>query len=340
MLTVDGSQGEGGGQILRTSLALAIVTGTPLRLEKIRAKRDKPGLRRQHLTAVRAAAQISDAALSGDQVGSKQITFEPRRTTPGDYRFDVGSAGSTTLILQTILPPLVLAGGRATIELVGGTHNPFAPPVDFLERAFLPILNRMGPWVTLTLERPGFYPAGGGRLRVAIEPAARLKPVSIVQRGAILRRRCQAVIANLPDHFAERELATVGAALDWPSNCLETRRYEGNYGPGNLVTIEVECEHVTEVFTGFGRRGVRAEVMAGEAAAEAQRWLAADVPGGEHLADQLLLPLSLAGGGEFVTLPPSSHFTTNCEVIRRFLDVALVAQPQPDGSCRLTVGQA
>ncbi|HJT33039.1 MAG TPA: RNA 3'-terminal phosphate cyclase [Pirellulales bacterium] len=337
MLTIDGSQGEGGGQILRTSLALAIVTGTPIRIEKIRAKRDKPGLRRQHLTAVLAAAQISDAAVSGDQVGSQQITFQPRRTLPGDYRFDVGSAGSTTLVLQTVLPPLMLAGGRSTLELIGGTHNPFAPPVDFLERAFLPILNRLGPWVTLTLERPGFYPVGGGRLQAKIEPAARLKPVAIVERGAIMRRSCQAVIANLPDHIAERELATVAAALDWPGNCLETRRYEGNFGPGNLVTIDVECEHVTEVFTGFGRRGMRAEVVAGEAAAEAQRWLASGVPVGEHLADQLLLPLALAGGGEFVTLPPSSHFTTNCEVLRRFLDVSIVAQPEPDGSWRMTV---
>ena len=337
MFTIDGSQGEGGGQILRTSLALSIITRTPIRIEKIRAKRDKPGLRRQHLTAVRAAAQVSDAAVSGDQVGSKQITFHPRRNVPGDYRFDVGSAGSTTLVLQTVLPPLMLAGGRSTLELIGGTHNPFAPPVDFLERAFLPILNRMGPWVTMTLERPGFYPVGGGRLQVTIEPAARLKPVAIVQRGAIMRRSCQAVIANLPDHIAERELATVTAALDWSGECLEMRRYEGDYGPGNVVTIDVACEHVTEVFTGFGRRGVRAEVVAGEAAAEAQRWLAAGVPVGEQLADQLLLPLALAGGGEFVTLPPSSHFTTNCDVIRRFLNVSQVAQPEPHGSWRLTV---
>ncbi|HEX5447111.1 MAG TPA: RNA 3'-terminal phosphate cyclase [Pirellulales bacterium] len=338
MLTIDGSQGEGGGQILRTSLALSIITGTPISINHIRAKRDKPGLRRQHLTAVRAAAKISEADVSGDQVGSKQITFHPRRTVPGDYRFDVGSAGSTTLVLQTILPPLVLAGGRSTIELIGGTHNPFAPPVDFLQRAFLPILNRMGPSVTLQIERPGFYPVGGGRLRVAIEPATRLAPVAILERGEIVRRRCQAVIANLPDHIAERELATVAAALDWPDDCLETRRYEGNYGPGNLVTIEIECEQLTEVFTGFGRKGVRAEAVAGEAAAEAQRWLAAEAPVGEHLADQLLLPSALAGGGEFITMPPSSHFTTNCDVIGQFLNVPLSAQAVGDNRWRLTVG--
>lgn len=213
---IDGSLGDGGGQILRTSLALSMITGTPIEINHIRAKRGKPGLRRQHLTALRAAAQISEAAISGDQIGSKQIKFHPKRTTAGDYRFDVGSAGSTSLILQTILPPLMLADRSSTIELIGGTHNPFAPPVDFLALAFLPILNRMGPRVTLQLERPGFYPAGGGRLRFAIEPAASLKPLAIVRRGEIVRRRCQAVIANLPDHIAERELATVAAALDWP----------------------------------------------------------------------------------------------------------------------------
>jgi RNA 3'-terminal phosphate cyclase (ATP) len=222
--------------------------------------------------------------------------------------------------------------------LIGGTHNPFAPPVDFLALAFLPLLNRMGPRVTLQVERPGFYPLGGGRLRVEVEPIARLAPLAIVERGVILRRHCQAVIANLPEHIAQRELAAVSAALDWPEDCLQTRRYEGNYGPGNLVTIEVECEQLTEVFTGFGRRGVRAEAVAGEAAAEAERWLAADVPVGEHLADQLLLPLALAGGGEFIMLPPSSHFTTNCDVIGRFLDVPLSARPESNGRWRLMVG--
>jgi RNA 3'-terminal phosphate cyclase (ATP) len=339
LLKIDGSYGEGGGQILRTSLALSIITRRPVLIENIRAKRDKPGLRRQHLTAVRAAATISGAKLSGDTIGSRELRFEPAATQSGDYKFDVGSAGSTTLVLQTILPPLLLAGGRSVIELVGGTHNPFAPPFDFLDRAFLPLVNRMGPQVVPALERPGFYPAGGGRMRVEIEPAARLVPLEIVERGEIVRRLCRATLSNLPAHIAERELAAVASALDWPEHCLEVRRYqERHFGPGNMVTIEIESERVTEVFTGFGRRGAPAETVAHEVATEAMRYLAADVPVGEHLADQMILPLALAGGGTYVTLPPSPHLTTNVEIVHKFLDVPIHVEPLAEGRWQVRVG--
>lgn len=338
MLRIDGSNGEGGGQILRTSLALAIITRRPVFIENIRAKRDKPGLRRQHLMAVQAAARISGAKVSGDVLGSRELRFEPGAAQAGEYKFDIGSAGSTTLVLQTILPPLLLAIGRSTIELVGGTHNPFAPPVDFLERAFLPLVNRMGPRVSLVLERPGFYPAGGGRLRVEVEPAGRLAPIEIVERGAIRSRLCRATVSNLPEHIAGRELATVATALDWPEECLERRRYrERNFGPGNVVSIEIESEHVSEVFTGFGRRGVPAETVAGEAAAQAKRYLEADVPIGEHLADQLLLPLALAGGGSYVMMAPTPHATTNIEIIRRFLDVRIEVERQSEQRWRIAI---
>lgn len=338
MLRIDGSQGEGGGQILRTSLALAIVTRQPVFVENIRAKRDKPGLRRQHLMAVQAAAQISEAKVSGDTLGSRELRFEPSAAQAGKYKFDIGSAGSTTLVLQTILPPLLLAKGTSTIELVGGTHNPFAPPVDFLERAFLPLINRMGPRVDLRLERPGFYPAGGGRLHVQIEPTSRLSPIEIVERGEIRSRHCRATVSNLPDHIAERELATVAAALDWPEEWLEVRRYqERNFGPGNVVTIDFESGQVTEVFTGFGRRGVPAETVAGDVAAEAKRYLDAGVPIGEHLADQLLLPLALAGGGAFVTMAPALHTTTNIEIIRKLLDVQIAVEHETGYRWRVLV---
>ena len=338
MLTIDGSRGEGGGQILRSSLALSIVTGRPIRIEKIRAKRDKPGLRRQHVTAVRAAAAICGGKPSGDEIGSRELRFEPRPVRAGDYMFDIGSAGSTTLVLQTILPPLLLADGRSTIELKGGTHNPFAPPFDFLDRAFVPLINRMGARVALMLERPGFYPAGGGRMRVEVEPAGRLLPIHLTQRGKILRRLCRAAVSNLPEHIAERELATVASALDWPQECLESRRYQGSFGPGNVVTIEVESEHVTEVFTGFGRRGIPAETVAGEVATEARRYLEAGVPVGEHLADQLLLPLALAEGGEFITVEPSLHATTNIEVIQQFLEVPILIE-KAEQNWRVVIGR-
>jgi RNA 3'-terminal phosphate cyclase (ATP) len=337
-LTIDGSHGEGGGQILRTSLALAVIQGRSIKIERVRAKRDKPGLRRQHLMAVRAAAAISGGKLKGDEVGSRELEFHPQVVQPGDYRFDIGSAGSTTLVLQTILPPLMLADAPSTIELIGGTHNPFAPPVDFLEHAFVPLLNRMGADVVLTLERPGFYPAGGGRLHVQIGGTGRLEPLKLVERGEVRRRLCRATVSNLPDHIGRRELATVAAQLDWPEECLELRRYQGSHGPGNIVTLEIESEHVSEVFTGFGRRGVRAEAVAGEAVAEAKRYLATGVPVGEHLVDQLLLPLALAGGGEYVTLPPSLHVTTNIEIIGQFLDVPIAIEEAGEGRHRIRVG--
>lgn len=335
MLTIDGSQGEGGGQILRTSLALAILTDRPIRIERIRAKRDKPGLRRQHLTAVRAAAAICGGKLSGDDVGSRELRFESGPVQAGDYCFNIGSAGSTMLVLQTVLPPLLMANGHSTIDLTGGTHNAFAPPFDFLDRAFIPLVNRLGPSVTLMLDRPGFYPAGGGRVRVEIEPAGRLSPLRLSERGEIRRRLCRATVSNLPQHIAERELSAVASALDWPAEWLELRRHQGSFGPGNIVTIEIESEHVTEVFTGFGRRGVPAETVAGQAAAEAIRYLEAGVPVGEHLADQLLLPLAMAGAGEMVTLPPSLHTQTNIEVIQQFLDIPIAVTREADSQWRI-----
>lgn len=338
MILIDGSQGEGGGQILRTSLALAIITAQPVRIERIRAKRDKPGLRRQHLVAVRAAATISGGKLTGDEIGSRELEFHPQKAKPGRYHFDIGSAGSTTLVLQTILPPLLLAEGHSTIDLIGGTHNPFAPPADFLQQAFLPLLNRMGARVSCTVERPGFYPAGGGKLHVEIAPAGRLTPLTLVERGEIQRRHCRATVANLPEHIGRRELATAAAVLDWPEECLELRQYQGSYGPGNVVSLEIESEHVTEVFTGFGRRGVPAEKVAGEAAAEAERYLAAGVPVAEHLADQLLLPLALAGGGEYITLKPTLHLTTNADIIRLFLRVRISIEEQAGGHWRVAAG--
>ena len=203
MLTIDGSFGEGGGQILRTALALSLVTGKPFRIDNIRAGRKNPGLLRQHLTAVNAATEISQAEVTGAGIGSRELTFAPGSVESGDYAFAVGTAGSTTLVLQTVLPALLIADGKSQLILEGGTHNPFAPPFDFLEQAFLPLVNRMGPRVTAELERPGFYPAGGGRMRVTIEPAGELKKhLDIPSRGEVRGRRAKAVVANLPISIA------------------------------------------------------------------------------------------------------------------------------------------
>ncbi len=321
MITIDGSQGEGGGQVLRTSLALSLVTGKPFRIERIRARRPKPGLRRQHLTAVLAAAEVGQAEVEGAELESRELNFVPGQVRPGEYRFDVGTAGSTTLVLQTVLPALMIAGGPSQLHLKGGTHNIYAPPVDFLEKTFLPILARMGPKVQVALERAGFYPAGGGSIRVDVQPAVQLRRIELVERGRILRRAACGVVSRLPMHIAEREVDVVRRRMSWPAESVSTRHVESS-GPGNVVTLEIQSEHVTEVVTGFGQRGVPAEKVAAGAVREARRYLKAGVPVSEHLADQLLLPMALAGG-TFRTLDPSSHTTTNIETLGHFLDVSI-----------------
>jgi RNA 3'-terminal phosphate cyclase (ATP) len=315
--------GEGGGQVLRTALALSLVTGAPFRIEKIRGGRKKPGLLRQHLTAVKAAAAVGRAEIDGAELGSLQLTFRPVTVAAGDYTFSVGTAGSTTLVLQTILTPLLTASGPSTIVLEGGTHNPMAPPFDFLALAFLPLLRRMGAHVEARLERPGFYPAGGGRFMVSIEPAPALASFALLARGDLRRTRARAIVANLPRHIAERELRVVQHRLGWDSSQLEVEVIDDGRGPGNVVTLEIESAHVTEVFTGFGERNVAAEAVAGQAVDDARHYLAANVPVGRHLADQLLVPMALARGGAFRTLAPTRHTTTNIDVIHQFTDVRI-----------------
>jgi len=338
VLTLDGSMGEGGGQILRTALSLSIVTETPIRIERIRAARPKPGLARQHLTAVQAAAEVGGAELEGAELGSTSLTFRPTGIFPGDYRFSTGGAGSTTLVLQTVLPPLLVASDPSEIVLEGGTHNPSAPPFDFLDRAFAPLLGRMGGDVRLNLERPGFYPAGGGRFTAGITPSEILRPLSLPERGAVLRRSARALVANLPRHIAERELETAGEVLGIPDDDRSVIEIHKPPGPGNAVVIEIDCEEVTEVFTGFGKRGVPAEEVARGAAERARDWEAAGVAAGPHLADQLLLPLALAGGGSFTTVTPTTHARTNTDVIRRFLDRDVAFHDEGAGRWRVTVG--
>jgi len=321
MLLIDGSEGEGGGQMLRTSLGLALVTGQPVRIENIRARRAKPGLMRQHLTAVNAAAAVSGAAVDGAVIGSTQVTLRPGAVRAGEYGFRVGTAGSATLVLQTVLPALLLAGGRSSLVLEGGTHNPLAPSFDFLDRAFLPLLRRMGAAVTAQLDRAGFYPAGGGRFRVEIEPGSPLHGFEIVERGALVNYGARAVVAGLSKRIADRELRVIGTRLGWGRERLHCEVIETAEGQGNVVSIELESDAVTEVFTGFGEKGVSAESVAEGVAAEATQYLDAGVPVGPHLADQLLLPLALAGGGTFRSLAPSAHARTQADVIRRFLGV-------------------
>jgi RNA 3'-terminal phosphate cyclase (ATP) len=338
MLTIDGSLGEGGGQILRSALSLSLVTGKPFRIEKIRAARQRPGLMRQHLTALRAAQTIGMARVEDAEVGSRQLTFVPGGIAPGEYRFAVGTAGSAILVLQAVLPALLVANAPSTLILEGGTHNMQAPPYDFLELAFMPVVNRMGPRVEVELLRHGFYPAGGGRISVSVEPAGKLMPFELVERGAIQAGSVRALVANLPAHIGEREVRAVTEGLDWRQEQGIVRDVPSD-GPGNAVVVEIRSEHITEVFTGFGIKGVRAELVAEGVMGDVRRYLDADVPVGPHLADQLVLLLALAGGGRYRTMLPTAHTLTNMAVVMRFLEVDIDSHMLDDDRCEVLIRQ-
>jgi RNA 3'-terminal phosphate cyclase (ATP) len=338
MLTIDGSLGEGGGQIIRTSLALSLITGKAFRVFNVRARREKPGLQRQHLTAVTAAAAMGGARVDGAHVGSKEFTFVPGEVKAGEYKFSIGTAGSTMLVLQAVLPPLMIACEPSLLLFEGGTHNPHAPPFEFIQKTFLPLIGRMGPNVAVELQRYGFYPPGGGRFNVYIEPARELKRLDLVERGAILSERARALIVNLPPHIGERELAVASEQLGWMPDQFDLETSTNAISAGNVFTISIESESLTEVFTGIGERGVRAETIASRVVHETQKYLDACAPVGEHLADQLLIPMSLARGGSYTTTTPSLHTTTNIEVIKKFLPVEITTTQLTEEVWKIEVG--
>ncbi len=319
---IDGSRGEGGGQILRTSLALSIITKRPLRIRKIRAGRKKPGLQRQHLACVEAAAQLCNAHVTGAELSSQELELTPGDGSSEHITIDIGTAGSTTLVVQTILVPALITGRPLHASVIGGTHNPFAPPFEFLDRVFLPHLRAMGAHVSLTLEKHGVFPAGGGKVVLEVRPATKLTPIAVVEAGPVTDKRASVIIARLPTHVADRELAIVREQFKISREDCQTVELRG--GPANVVMIEIERVGSREIVTGHGEKGLRAELVAERACAEMTKYLDADVPVGAHLADQLLLPMAVAGGGRFRTLAPLTlHATTNIETIQQFLDVPI-----------------
>jgi RNA 3'-terminal phosphate cyclase (ATP) len=328
MIAIDGALGEGGGQILRTSLALSLVTGKPFSIENIRANRGKPGLLRQHLTAVRAATEVGHARVEGDVIGSTRLSFAPTAIRPGTYHWAVGTAGSATLVLQTVLPCLLTADKETELVLEGGTHNQYAPPFEFLAQAFLPIVNRMGPKVEALLERPGFYPAGGGRFRITIKPVPKLFRVDLLERGEIIRRHAAGIVAQIPRRIAQTEIDILKAKLSWDPECLRVEERKDSRGPGNILMCTIESRNITEVFSGFGERGIPAQQVAATVVDAVREYLSSTAPVGRHLADQLMVPMAMAGGGKFATLPLTRHALTNIEVIRKFLDAIIAVEKQ------------
>ncbi|MGE3147051.1 MAG: RNA 3'-terminal phosphate cyclase [Pseudorhodoplanes sp.] len=332
MITIDGSEGEGGGQVLRNACALSLITGQAFRIHNIRGGRKKPGLMRQHVTALEAACQVGSAECEGLAVGASEIAFTPGAVRAGEYQFAVGTAGSTGLVLQTVLMPLLGADGPSRLVIEGGTHNLAAPPFDFIERSFLPIINRMGPRVEARLIRHGFFPRGGGRIEVDITPAP-LAPIDAIDRGAPAHVSATALITGLPFEIAERELGTARKLLpDWPEDAFAARQLPEQLGPGNALLLEAGFENVTEIVTGFGKLGVSAESLAKTAAQRMAGYLASPAFAGPYLADQLLLPMALAGGGSFTTVKPSQHALTAASVIEMFTGRRVAFTHQENGA--------
>lgn len=330
-IEIDGSQGEGGGQILRTALGLSIATLRPFRIKKIRAGRDRPGLMRQHLTAVKAAVEVGCAEVKGAEIGSMDLEFRPGAARSGVFHFAIGTAGSASLVFQTVLPALLSTGEPSRLVLEGGTHNPFAPPFDFIDRVFAPVLRRMGVEIDLTLSRYGFFPAGGGAFTVDIRPPKTIQPIELMERGEVKSRRARALVARLPRRIGETEIATVINELKWSRVECDVVEIGNSPGPGNIVTLEASSDAITEMTIGFGERGRPAADVVRSAIDPMRLWLEGTAPVGEHLADQLVIPFALARAGRFRTTTASNHLRTNIEVVRRFLEVPITLDENPAG---------
>jgi RNA 3'-terminal phosphate cyclase (ATP) len=347
MIVIDGSYGEGGGQVVRTSLALSAITGQPVRIERIRAGRRKPGLRPQHLTGVRAAAKVCDAQVEGAKLNSQVVSFAPRSAPQaGTYTFDVaqaakgGSAGSVSLVLQTVLLPLALAGGPSRLTLRGGTHVAWSPPFDYVKRVYLPTLARMGIRAKANLRKWGWYPQGGGEVQVTIEGLgadAALTALDLGQRGDLLRVRGLSASSNLPKHIRVRQEK---AALQTLRSNGVNVRFEVRDAPskstGTVVFLWGEFEHALAGFTSLGERGKPAERVAEEAANELLEYLHGDAALDRYLADQVVLPLALAAGeSHFTTGRVTQHLLTNAWVVNQFYPgrVRVEGEEGEPGSC-------
>ncbi len=338
-IKIDGSFGEGGGQILRTALTLSAVTGRPFEMFNIRAGRKAPGLRPQHFWAVRAAKEVCGAEVEGVEVGSESVTFTPGSLKPGRYSFDIGTAGSVSLVLQTIFLPLALVNGpsreRSSVRIVGGTHVPWSPCYHYLRLHWIMYMNMLGLYAGLKMARAGFYPKGGGEIVAEIVPADEIKPLVLKKRGRLKDISIVSLVGNLPRHImwrqkekAERRLAARGITCP-----LDIR--VGNMpavGQGTMLLLVAEFEHSQCCYYGLGAIGKRAETVADEAVDGLFDFLKTDGVVDEFLADQLLLPLALSkGSSEFITPRVTTHLMTNVEVIEKFLPVKIEIEDMGQG---------
>jgi RNA 3'-phosphate cyclase len=334
MIEIDGSFGEGGGQILRTSLALSLITHKPFRLYNIRAGRSKPGLQPQHLMSVRAAATIGNATMRGDAIGSRDLAFEPGDVKHGNYRFAIGTAGATGLVLQTIYLPLAWkTAGPSEITLIGGTHVTTSPCFHFLDVTWRAWMEKIGLRLKLTMRRPGFYPRGGGEVLATIQPTSQLRPLRLPDRAPIRQAAGFSASAGLPEHVRQRQARRATSRLKDRGINVQLAQEEWEGGPGSVLAIRFDEAPAPTLFFGLGARGKPSEAVADEAIDQALRYLDSGAPVDAHSADQLVLPLALAeGASEFRVAEITRHLTTNIAVVKRFLD--------RDISCEGEEGQA
>lgn len=323
MLNINGAYGEGGGQILRTALSLSALLGIPVRIEAIRANRKKPGLLPQHLTALRALQEICHARVDGAVIGSEELRFTPGKVNPGGYSFDVGTAGSTSLIFQSLLLPLALSEGESMVRLKGGTHVPWSPPFHYLAMVFLPVLARMGIQVHMGLKKWGWYPKGGGEIEARIKPVKDLLPLSLGRPWNAGWIRVLCASSHLPEHIRERERQEVEERLNQKDLAPSYELIEGpSPGQGNGVFIAAGGSLAEAGFSSLGQRGKRAEQVADEAADSLLAFLESGASVEEHLADQVIPYLALAQGpSEILAQRISSHLKTNLWVVRQFCRV-------------------
>lgn len=349
MITIDGSYGEGGGQVLRTSLTLSALLNQPMRIEKIRAARRKPGLQAQHLTGVRATAQVCGAELEGAELGSQTLTFIPQ-TPPraGEYTFDVaearkgGSAGATSLVFQTLLLPLAFASDTSRLTLQGGTHAAWSPPFHYLEQVYLPTLTRMGIEVEVSIERWGWYPIGGGAIRAEIKGTGGtrgLVGIHLTERGELARLSGVSALSNLPRHIVERQRKRAAEILRAEGFAPEIEMVDApSRGRGTCVFLLAEYENGLAGFTALGARGKPAEKVAKEACRDFLAYHESGACLDMRLADQLILPMALAQGpSAFTTCRITQHLLTNIWVVEQFLEVKCEVEGEVGRKGKVTV---
>jgi RNA 3'-phosphate cyclase len=328
VIELDGSTGEGGGQILRSALALSVVTGKAMRIINIRARRSKPGLRPQHLASVKAAAKISSAVVDGAELGSTSLTFEPGEVRSGRYRFEIGTAGSTSLLLQAIFVPLALGKGTSNLVLTGGTHVPNSPCFHYLDLNWLEYMRKIGYEAQISLEQAGFYPAGGGSVRATIRPLKMHQALDLTSRGVLRKIEGLSGVANLDREIATRQKHQALRRLEPQIKATKIKSIDlPSPGKGTFLLLKADFEHSQCCYFALGAPGKRAELVADEAVNALEELLETDGAIDQYLADQLLLPLALCSKPSRIkTSKITQHLVTNARILCMFLPVKIDIQ--------------